>query len=73
MTNDSKQATGSGRVIKAGHVCEMPASQLPGAVFRCDCRRYWRLEEPLGKPRWMPKSVFEAVWRGWDKLGVDPE
>jgi hypothetical protein len=66
MTDDSKQATG--RVIKAGHDCEMPADQIVGAVFRCDCGRYWQLRQTLSKPRWMFVGAVEAILRGWNKL-----
>lgn len=64
MTNDSKMKTGSGRVIKAGHDCEMPSGQTVNAVFRCDCGRYWQLRQTMREPRWM----VEAVFRGWHKL-----
>jgi hypothetical protein len=65
MTNDSKTETGSGRVIKPGHDCEMPADQTKDAVFLCDCGRYWRRGDGN---YWMPVSTAEAILRGWNRL-----
>ena len=49
---------------KLGHDCEPPGGHAPGAVWRCDCGRYWeRRTKAWSSMTFVDRLLFRALHR----------
>jgi len=54
----------SGKLIRPGHICEPPYGQERGAVWRCDCGRYWqRYDLSWLSMSFLDRLLFRALHR----------
>jgi hypothetical protein len=47
----------SGELIREGHECDPPGGHQHGAVWRCNCGRYWQKLQD----RWGAMSILDRL------------